>query len=104
MCAHTQVSLQDKNLYKAFLLQKDYLASSYLVNFKKGKRLVFMIYTRSFCSLMLALREKESKEAVFRSKLKWLLQTKDLLKTNQAAGLVRGLLLPGSEGATRSPP
>lgn len=31
MCAHTQASLQDKDLYKAFLLQKDYLASSYLV-------------------------------------------------------------------------
>lgn len=35
MCAHTQVSLQDKNLYKTFLLQKDYLASSYLVKFLK---------------------------------------------------------------------
>lgn len=31
MCAHTQASLQVKDLYNAFLLQKDYLALSYLV-------------------------------------------------------------------------
>lgn len=31
MCVHTQASLQDKDLYKAFLLLKDYLASSYLI-------------------------------------------------------------------------
>lgn len=31
ICAHAQASLQDKDQYKAFLLQKDYFAFSYLV-------------------------------------------------------------------------
>lgn len=31
MCAHTHASLEDKDLYKAFLLQKDCLVFSYLV-------------------------------------------------------------------------